>query len=123
MSQTLLVTGASGQLGRLVLDALLASGVAPASIIATSRDPSKLATYAEKGIQTRRADFDDPGSLAAAFAGADRILVVSTDALDVPGKRLTQHTAAINAAKAAGAGHILYTSMPNPETSAVTFAH
>lgn len=123
MSETLLVTGAAGHLGRLVLDALLASGkVAPESIIATSRDPAKLAAYAEKGVQTRRADFDDPASLATAFAGADRILVVSTDALDTPGKRLIQHTAAINAAKAAGAKHILYTSMPNPEHSAVTFA-
>lgn len=123
MSETLLVTGAAGQLGRLVLDALLASGkVAAANIIATSRDPGKLAAYAEKGVQTRRADFDDAASLEAAFAGADRVLVVSTDALDAPGKRLTQHTAAINAAKAAGAKHILYTSMPNPENSAVTFA-
>ncbi|KQV34589.1 MULTISPECIES: NmrA family NAD(P)-binding protein [unclassified Rhizobium] len=123
MSETLLVTGAAGHLGRLVLDALLASNkVAPADIIATSRDPAKLAAYADKGVQTRRADFDDPASLATAFAGADRILVVSTDALDTPGKRQIQHTAAINAAKAAGAKHILYTSMPNPEHSAVTFA-
>ncbi|WP_075292782.1 NmrA family NAD(P)-binding protein [Pararhizobium arenae] len=124
MSETLLVTGASGQLGRLVLEALLTSGkVAATSIIATSRDPGSLAAYAEKGVQTRRADFDDPASLETAFAGADRVLVVSTDALDVPGKRLVQHTAAINAAKAAGAKHILYTSMPNPDNSAVSFAH
>ncbi|MDQ0320802.1 NAD(P)H dehydrogenase (quinone) [Pararhizobium capsulatum DSM 1112] len=123
MSETLLVTGASGQLGRLVLNALLTSGkVAPADIIATSRDPSKLSAYAEKGVQTRKADFDDAASLATAFAGADRVLVVSTDALDAPGKRLVQHTAAINAAKVAGAKHILYTSMPNPENSAVIFA-
>ena len=89
MSETILITGASGQLGRIVLDQVLASGkVAPASVIAASRDPSKLAAYAEKGVQVRKVDFDDPAALPAAFAGADRILIVSTDALGEPGKRL-----------------------------------
>ena len=123
MSETLLVTGAAGHLGRLVIDALLASGkVAPESIIATSRDPAKLAAYAEKGVQTRRADFDDPASLDAAFAGAGKVLIISTDALGEPGKRLVQHKAAVAAAKKAGVGHILYTSMPQPDNSLVTFA-
>lgn len=123
MSETLLITGASGQLGRLVLDDLLASGkVSPKDIIATSRDAAKLADYAEKGVQTRSADFDDAASLETAFQGADRILIISTDALDEPGKRLRQHLAAVAAAQTAGAKHILYTSMPSPETSAVTFA-
>ncbi len=123
MSETLLVTGATGKLGNLILDELLASGkVAPADIIATSRDTAKLAGYAAKGVQTRAADFDDAASLDAAFKGADRILIVSTDALDEPGKRLRQHLAAVAAAKKAGAKHILYTSMPNPETSVIPFA-
>lgn len=123
MSQTLLVTGATGKLGRLVLDELLASGkVAPTDIIATSRDTDKLAGYAAKGVQTRAADFDDAASLDAAFKGADRILIISTDALDQPGKRLRQHLAAVAAAQKAGAKHILYTSMPNPETSVIPFA-
>ncbi len=123
MSETLLVTGATGKLGRLVLDELLASGkVSPANIIATSRDTEKLADYAAKGVQTRTASFDDPASLDAAFAGADRILIISTDALDEPGKRLRQHLAAVAAAQKAGAKHILYTSMPNPETSVIPFA-
>lgn len=123
MSETLLVTGAAGQLGKLVLDALLASGkVAPADIIAASRDATKLAAYAAKGVQTRAADFDDPASLEKAFAGADRILIISTDALGQPGKRLQQHLNAVAAAKKAGAKHILYTSMPNPETSVIPFA-
>ncbi|MDK1490397.1 NmrA family NAD(P)-binding protein [Sinorhizobium sp. 7-81] len=123
MSETLLVTGAAGQLGKLVLDALLASGKArPADIIATSRATSKLADYAAKGVQTRAADFDDPASLAEAFAGADRILIISTDTLDRPGKRLQQHLNAVAAARKAGAKHILYTSMPNPETSVIPFA-
>ena len=123
MSETLLVTGATGKLGRLVLDELLAAGkVAPADIIATSRDTEKLADYAAKGVQTRAADFDDAASLDAAFKGADRILIISTDALDEPGKRLRQHLSAVAAAKKAGAKHILYTSMPNPETSVIPFA-
>ena len=123
MSETLLVTGATGNLGRLVLDELLASGkVSPAYIIATSRDTGKLDGYAAKGIQTRAADFDDAASLDAAFKGADRILIISTDALDEPGKRLRQHLAAVAAAQRAGAKHILYTSMPNPETSVIPFA-
>lgn len=122
MSDTLLVTGATGQLGKLVLDQLLASGVEPARIIATSRDTAKLSDYAVKGVQTRVADFDDPASLDTAFAGADRILIISTDALGEPGKRLRQHLAAVEAAKKAGAKHILYTSMPNPENSVIPFA-
>ena len=123
MTDTLLVTGASGQLGRLVLDALLASGkVAPADIIATTRDTAKLADYAAKGITIRAADFDDPASLDAAFAGVSRVLIVSTDALAQPGKRLAQHKAAVAAAQKAGVKHILYTSMPQPDDSLVTFA-
>jgi NAD(P)H dehydrogenase (quinone) len=123
MSETLLVTGAAGQLGRLVLDELLASGkVLPANIIATSRDAAKLADYAAKGVQTRSANFDDAASLEAAFKGADRILIISTDALDEAGKRLRQHQTAVAAAQKAGAKHILYTSMPNPETSVIPFA-
>lgn len=123
MTDTVLVTGASGQLGRLVLDTLLASGkVAPASIVATSRDVSKLSDYAAKGITVRPADFDDAASLDAAFAGVSKVLIISTDAIDKPGKRLSQHKAAVAAAKKAGVKHILYTSMPQPEDSLVTFA-
>ncbi|MBD9556677.1 SDR family oxidoreductase [Ensifer sp. ENS03] len=122
MSDTLLVTGATGQLGKLVLDQLLASGIAPARIIATSRDTAKLADYIAGGVQARVADFDDPASLDQAFAGADRILIISTDALDQPGKRLKQHLAAVAAAEKAGAKHIVYTSMPSPETSVIPFA-
>lgn len=123
MTDTLLVTGASGQLGRLVLDDLLASGkVAPAGIVATTRDPAKLADYAARGVTVRAADFDDPASLDAAFAGAGKVLIISTDALMEPGKRLVQHKAAVAAAKKAGVKHILYTSMPQPEDSLVTFA-
>ncbi|PYE44927.1 NAD(P)H dehydrogenase (quinone) [Rhizobium sp. PP-F2F-G20b] len=120
---TILVTGASGQFGRLVLDALLASGkVAPADIVAASRDTGKLAAYAEKGVTLRTADFDVASTLDAAFQGIDKALIISTDALAVPGQRLTQHRNAVTAAKRAGVGRLFYTSLPNAETSAVTFA-
>lgn len=118
----ILVSGASGHLGRLVIQNLLESGkVAPADIVAGSRDTTKLADLAAKGVETRRVDFDD-ANLAAAFSGIDRLLVISTDVLDRPGHRIGQHRAAVAAAKAAGVGRIYYTSMINPETSLVSFA-
>jgi NAD(P)H dehydrogenase (quinone) len=116
--KTLLVTGANGKLGRHVVSLLLEKG--QDHIIAASRDTAKLADLAAKGAETRRADFDDPASLAAAFKGADRVLIISTDALG-SGQRLRQHLAAVKAAAEAGA-EIVYTSMPKPEASAVTFA-
>jgi len=123
MSQKLLVTGAAGHLGQRVIAHLIESHrVAPAQIVAATRNPDKLSTLAAAGVTVRRADFDDAASLSAAFAGVDRVLLISTDALDKPGRRLAQHKAAIEAAKKAGVKHVIYTSMPNPESSVVTFA-
>ena len=118
----ILVTGASGHLGRRVVHHLLETqNVAPGSIVAGSRDPAKLADLAAKGVETRAVDFD-AANLADAFAGIDRLLIVSTDALDTPDKRFIQHKAASAAAAKAGVKRLFYTSMPAPETSAVTFA-
>jgi NAD(P)H dehydrogenase (quinone) len=123
MSETILVTGAAGQLGRRVIHHLLETYKVPAgSIIAATRDPAKLASLAARGVATRKADFDDAASLEAAFGGVDRLLIISTDALAVPGQRLTQHKAAVEAAAKAGVKHIAYTSMPSPDKSLVTFA-
>ncbi|CDX29821.1 NAD(P)H:quinone oxidoreductase [Mesorhizobium plurifarium] len=125
MTETLLVTGASGQLGRAVINHLLgAQKIAPSSIIATTRDPENLADLAALGIAVRAADFNDRTSLEKAFAGADRVLIISTGDLDLKtGRRLKQHQAAVAAAEAAGVSHLLYTSMPNPEPgSPVLFA-
>ncbi len=116
---TFLVTGANGKLGRHVTQLLLDAKAG--TVIAASRDPSKLADLVALGAETRRVDFDDPASMAEAFKGVDRLLLISTDSLG-SGQRLAQHTAAVAAAKAAGVGHVVYTSMPKPETSAVTFA-
>ena len=124
MSDRIIVTGAAGHLGQRIVHHLLDTyKVAPARIVAASRSPEKLAALAERGVETRKADFDEAGTLKAAFAGGGRILVVSTDAVGEPGKRLAQHKAAIAAAAAAGASQILYTSMPEPEPgSPILFA-
>ena len=104
---TYLVTGASGQLGQLVIDHL-ATLVAPSDIIALVRSDAAAAAYAEKGIATRRGDYDDAASLEAAFAGVDRLLLISSSAI---GQRVPQHGNVIKAAKAAGVGFIAYTSL------------
>ena len=119
----ILVTGASGHLGRLVIKHLIDSQtIQPSDIVAGSRDPAKLADLQALGVEARRVDFDDQASLETAFAGIDRLLIVSTDELGMPGKRLTQHTAAVNAAKAAGVSRLFYTSMPQPDDSLITFS-
>lgn len=116
----LLVTGANGQLGRAVIRHLLETSKVPAgNIVAASRDPAKLA---DLGVETRKADFSDDAGLAAAFAGIDRVLIISTDELATPGGRLKQHNNAVAAAVKANVGHVLYTSMPNPDKSLVSFA-
>lgn len=112
----ILVTGASGHLGRLVVERLLEIGAGP--IIATTRDPAKLADLAARGVEIRKADFGDPATLPAAFAGASRLLLVSTDSLDGTSRRLEQHRAAVAAAEAAGVEHVAYLSGPAPYPTA-----
>lgn len=107
---TIAVTGASGQLGRLVADQLLAT-VDPSEVVLLTRDPSKLAAYAERGATVREADFAEPEALAEALAGVDRMLLISTD---IVGARLEGHLAAIDAASRAGVRHVAYTSIPEP---------
>ena len=113
MSQKILVTGASGQLGRGVIHHLLESqGVAPDETIAVTRDPAKLADLAARGVSVRVGDFSDAAALPAAFAGADKALIIS--GADI-GQRLAQHKAAVDAAVKAGVKRLAYTSMPNAE--------
>jgi len=123
MSETILITGAAGQLGQRIIHHLLETEKVPAAnIIAATRDPAKLADLAAKGVITRKADFDNTASLESAFKGVDRLLIISTDALAVPSQRLKQHKAAVDGAVKAGVKHIAYTSMPSPDKSLVTFA-
>ena len=114
--QTLLVTGASGQLGRSVIDLLLEEGAG--KVVAMTRDPAKLAGLAGRGVEVRKGDFDDGDTLAAAFAGVDRVLIISTDAVGRPGGRKQHHRTAVEAAVAAGVKHIVYTSGPSPHPDA-----
>lgn len=118
------VTGANGKLGREVLELLLDEQRIPANrIVAITRDPAKLAAFASRGVQVRAGDFEKADTLPAAFAGVHRLLLISTDAVDRPGRRIAQHRNAIDAAKAAGVKHIVYTSMVAPdEASPVPFA-
>lgn len=112
MSEKLLVTGAAGKLGRSVVTLLLNEfGVAPADLAVGTRDASKLADLAAKGVDVRVVDFDKPETLAASFKGIDRLLIISTDSI---GHRLAGQQAAVAAAKAAGVKGIVYTSAPNP---------
>ncbi|MBO6865211.1 MAG: SDR family oxidoreductase [Alphaproteobacteria bacterium] len=105
------VTGASGQLGRQVVELLVQGGAGP--IVAVSRNPDKLADLKAKGVETRKGDFNDPASLEPAFAGGKRLLIISTDDLE-PGKRLAAHSNAVAAAKAVGVDHVVYTSFASP---------
>jgi len=120
-SPVLLVTGASGHLGRRVIELLLDGKVG--RVIAGTRDPAKVADLVDKGAEVRGVDFDRPETLPEAFKGVDRLLLISTDALPV---RKRQQRAAVEAATKAGIGHIVYTSAPNPHpsrTDAVTDSH
>lgn len=114
----LLVTAASGQLGRLVVDRLLAT-VPAASIVATVRNAEAGAPLAALGVELRIADYAKPETLAAAFAGIDRLLLISSNAV---GQRVGQHRNAIDAAKRAGVGLVVYTSVLHADVSKLGLA-
>ncbi|HTX07432.1 MAG TPA: NAD(P)H-binding protein [Solirubrobacteraceae bacterium] len=104
------LTGASGRLGRLVIESL-SELTRPGDVVLATRDPDGLRAAVPPGMQLRFADFDAPESLPAAFAGVDRLLVISTDHL---GERVRQHRAAFAAAAAVGVDQVIYTSMLKP---------
>jgi NAD(P)H dehydrogenase (quinone) len=105
---TLLVTGASGHLGRLTIHALLARGAQPSDVVAAARRPEAVEDLADLGIETRVADYDDPASLTRALAGVDRVLLVSGSEV---GSRVPQHRNVVDAAVAAGVSLLGYTSI------------
>ena len=105
----LIVTGATGQLGSLIVNHLL-SHVSAGQIGISVRDPSKAEDLAKKGVRVRHGDFTDADSLRLSFEGAERLLLVSSNAAAKGGDPLAQHRTAIDVAKEAGVGRILYTS-------------
>jgi NAD(P)H dehydrogenase (quinone) len=107
---SVVVTGASGHLGRLVTEELL-ERVPASELVLVSRHPDALSDLEARGATVRRADFDEPDSLVPAFSGGDRMLMISTLAV---GRRVPQHRAAIEAASKAGVQHVVYTSFPKP---------
>lgn len=112
------ITGATGQLGRLVIDELLRT--LPADrIVAAVRDPAKAEDLAALGIQMRQADYDRPDTLGAALQGVRRVLLISSDAVGV---RACQHQAVIDAAKAAGVELLAYTSILHADTTPARLA-
>jgi NAD(P)H dehydrogenase (quinone) len=116
---TIVVTGATGHLGRLIVEALLRDGVAASEIVAGGRDLAKLDDLAARGVRVERIDYNDPATLSAALEGADTLMLVSASE---PGHRVPQHEAAIDAAVAAGVKRIVYTSAPYATTSALVLA-
>jgi NAD(P)H dehydrogenase (quinone) len=111
----IIVSGASGQLGSLVIEELLAREVPPENLILVSRTPATehLQSYAARGASVRFGDFNEPGSLDAAYAGGQRMLLISINGGG--GNRPDLHKVAIDAAVRAGVEHIAYTSYVNAD--------
>jgi NAD(P)H dehydrogenase (quinone) len=107
------VTGANGKYGSLVIEGLLKK-VPAEKVVAVVRKPAEATLLQERGAQIRQGDYDRPETLTKAFQGVEKILLVSAV---VPGQRLRQHKAVVDAAKAAGVNFVAYTSMLNADTS------
>lgn len=116
---TILVTGSTGHLGRLTIDALLRDGTAPEAIRAGARDVSRLSDLGERGVRAVRLDYDDPASLTEAMSGVERVVLISGTEF---GRRVQQHSAVVDAAAAAGVRLLAYTSAPAARTSTLAVA-
>jgi NAD(P)H dehydrogenase (quinone) len=114
----IVITGASGQLGRLVIARLLET-VPASQIIAAVRDPKKVADLAAKGVQVHQADYSQPATLDGAFKDAEKVLLISSSEV---GQRLVQHQAVIDAAKRQGVKLLGYTSVLHASDSKLGLA-
>ena len=114
----IVITGASGQLGRLVIQNLLKE-LPAGEIVAAVRNPEKVQDLSSLGIQVRRADYDRPETLVQAFQGAEKVLLISSNEI---GKRFLQHRAAIDAARQAGVKLLAYTSILHADASPMGLA-
>jgi len=115
----LAVTGATGKLGRLVIESLIERGTPAGDIVAIGRAVDKIADLQERGVQVRAADYGNPQQLAVALEGVDRLLLISGSAV---GQRVAQHRNVVNAAQAAGVGFIAYTSAPQADSTDLALA-
>lgn len=113
---TILVTGATGNLGRLIIDSLLERGADPQSIVAGARDTTKVA---DPRVRSVHLDYTDAASVAAAVDGVDTVILVSGSEV---GQRVPQHRTVIDAAKAAGVTKFVYTSAPKATSSDLVLA-
>ena|SRR5687767_12590609 len=114
----IVVTGATGHLGRLVIDELLKK-VDAREIVAAVRNPQKAADLKARGVDVRLADYDRPETLDAAFGGAEKVLLISGNEV---GKRIEQHRAVIDAVKKSGARLLAYTSVLHGDASTIALA-
>ena len=112
------ITGATGQLGRLVIQSLLRR-VPAAQLLAVVRNPAAAADLAELGVQVRQGDYDRPDTLVAAFQGVDQVLLISSNEL---GRRAPQHRTAIDAAQRSGVKLLAYTSVLHADQSPLGLA-
>jgi NAD(P)H dehydrogenase (quinone) len=116
---TILVTAASGQLGRLVINALLERGAAPADLVAAARDTAKLTEVASRGIRTVELDYARPETIARALDGVGSVLLISGTEF---GERVAQHRNVVEAAAAAGVTKLVYTSAPKATETELVLA-
>jgi NAD(P)H dehydrogenase (quinone) len=121
-AERIIISGASGQLGGLVVEALLARGVQPSSLILVSRTPETLERYTQLGASARFGDFTQPESLATAYEGGTKLLLISLNTRGNPNPRVAReraalHQTAIDAAVAAGVKHIVYTSFVDADNN------
>jgi len=116
---SIVITGATGQLGRHVVEALLERNVPAQDIVAAGRSVEKIADLAERGVQVRSMDYADAASVAAALKGAAKVLLISGSEV---GRRVEQHRTVIEAAKAEGVELVAYTSVANADTTGMKLA-
>jgi len=116
---SIVVTGTTGHLGALIVEALLDRGAAPNEVVATGRDSTRLQRFADLGLHTALIDYDDKTTVSGAVSAGDVLVLVSGTEM---GHRVQQHTGIIAAAMQAGVGRVVYTSAPKATTTALVLA-